>query len=862
MRIAPASCSSVLASSLLLVPALAVMSLLTLATNAQAHDIRLPVAADELTVHSGGPGSPRYEFHFSDQQPIILGPDPRIEKTAVLVYGTGLGAGSTGRLDLNPLFWSATPAGFLYTDPTGETGFSSIVLEQGELHVVGSAAGWPWSPTGQVEELWFHFLIEDEWLCAEADPVTATQFFNRTNRLEFLDTTAPFGCPEQVCGNGIREPDELCDDGNLVEGDGCSNDCQSDSCDDVEFSSTYEGIQSIIFDSAVYECTNALCHGARPDPLPPGFSDLELTAGISYDQLVDVASSLPSADGTTIFDRVEPGEPIASFLYEKLAARTIGTPTTGTPMPQSLLALIPEHLQAIEKWIRAGAPRDLVVADTAPLLGTCLPPEDPLKLDPAPEQPPAGEAIQFRSSAWVMPTESEDELCFATLYDFTQTELVPPEHQLDCPGYGAANNPSGKCFYYDRRILRQDAQSHHSIIHTYLGSEPLGDHTAGKFGPFTHKPNFPTPEQVLNPAPCDPTIINSLTGQNDDCSGVTVSGVACTGYGPTDFTQTSPSFAGSQEPYVDNPYFEGVYAILPMSGIIVWNSHAFNLSDTDTTMAHYLDIFFGEADNRKYPARGIFDVSKIFIQRVPPGETREYCKTYTVPRDSNIFELSSHTHRWGSQFRIWGPPQEQCYPGPGSLGDAFDVLTCEPNCACEPGDPSQLLYFSTQYTDPVQLEFDPPMHLGDVVEDRTFLFCSVYDNGSTPDSPPVKQQSKSPSSPPFEVVPGLEIEIGGPCPDLDENRLGVGLVRGVMCMDGPNQGEPCGGLLNPHIYCETSPGAGDGVCDACDAMGGFTTEDEMFILLGTYFVPEPSSTLLAAAALTALGVLSRRRRAR
>ena len=30
--------------------------------------------------------------------------------------------------------------------------------------------------------------------------------------------------------------------------------------------------------------------------------------------------------------------------------------------------------------------------------------------------------------------------------------------------------------------------------------------------------------------------------------------------------------------------------------------------------------------------------------------------------------------------------------------------------------------------------------------------------------------------------------------------------------------------------------AGDGLCDACTLFGGVTTEDEMFLLLGNYFV--------------------------
>jgi cysteine-rich repeat protein len=35
-----------------------------------------------------------------------------------------------------------------------------------------------------------------------------------------------FTCPADVCGNGMRESREICDDGNLVDGDGCSSSCR------------------------------------------------------------------------------------------------------------------------------------------------------------------------------------------------------------------------------------------------------------------------------------------------------------------------------------------------------------------------------------------------------------------------------------------------------------------------------------------------------------------------------------------------------------------------------------------------------------------------------------------------------------
>ena len=77
----------------------------------------------------------------------------------------------------------------------------------------------------------------------------------------------------------------------------------------------------------------------------------------------------------------------------------------------------------------------------------------------------------------------------------------------------------------------------------------------------------------------------------------------------------------------------------------------------------------------------------------------------------------------------------------------------------------------------------------------------------------------------------------GPFPESGVLRGLFGTVSGVMCVDGPNQGVACGEEADPATFCETEPGAGDGVCDACDVMGGFTTEDEMFILLGNFFVP-------------------------
>jgi len=47
---------------------------------------------------------------------------------------------------------------------------------------------------------------------------------------------------------------------------------------------------------------------------------------------------------------------------------------------------------------------------------------------------------------------------------------------------------------------------------------------------------------------------------------------------------------------------------------------------------------------------------------------------------------------------------------------------------------------------------------------------------------------------------------------------------------------PCAGE-DDDAACDSSPGAGDGWCDACKITAGVTTENEMFVLTPTYLLP-------------------------
>jgi hypothetical protein len=129
-----------------------------------------------------------------------------------------------------------------------------------------------------------------------------------------------------------------------------------------------------------------------------------------------------------------------------------------------------------------------------------------------------------------------------------------------------------------------------------------------------------------------------------------------------------------------------------------------------------------------------------------------------------------------------------------------------------------LLYTNLTYSDPAVAKFDPPLHLGgagSADEERMLTYCSLYDNGATDRAgeAPVDLAAAD------RGIPGQAV----PWP--------VGCVSGLV-------GAACSGSTPAQRdrSCDSSASAGDGDCDACPVAFGTTTEDEMFILLGAYYV--------------------------
>lgn len=803
------------------------------------------------------------KFVFStarDQAPLVVNPDPR-DDFHVLVRGGSDPDDRSALVSLDGKRWKKSRHGWKYKDPKGKAGGVRIAkIEKGQVKLKAKGKRWAFTPDGEDEPVSVHLRIGNQWYCSSFGE-TGTVEVNDTGEYKARDSSAPESCPIEMCGNGIHEVGEECDDGNLAPNDGCDNECFYSTCEGAEYASTFEALQSVVFDR--YGCTGGLCHGLY-DPLTGEPRDLD--AANAHDSGLHLlpisAANLPTGApqgldavldynhqalltftpaNNTFFDHfaVE-GDSKTSLVYQALYKKThcIGAQSppdtcgdleaTVQAMPDGTnVSVDPLELEALDIWLRAGAPRDGVVAGTADKLAACLPPATPQKIDPL-AAPPAGEGVQLVSSAWDLPQQSENEVCFPIYYDFT--DLVPPEHQVDCPTaggepyFGPNNEPEQKCFRWDRQLLLQDPQSHHSIIHIYAGEAPVGD---PNWGAWTKKPNDPADPGAGES--CDPLDIDPALGVNPSCSGEPKRTPACVFYGPPDFGQfggiggggKAPQFSGSQETHYEQALYDGVYSILPLKGIVVFNSHAFNLTDQDTTMNQYLNLWFAD-ESDDLIAQQIFEAKEIFwtpgvvpqipplpehFPTVPPFKTREFCGTYTLPDGAHLFWLSSHNHRRGVRWRTWGPPNTPC-----------SIDQCKP-----PKNDKRLMYYSTVYNDPTQLAIDPPLEFTGSVEDRTFLFCALYDNGSTPSSPPVKRASTSPVPPDI-----FGYSVGGPCPD-DE--------RVCISPKKKKQGKRCGHKPEPDRFCDSKEGAFDGLCDACPLRGGFSTEDEMFILLGNYFVP-------------------------
>jgi hypothetical protein len=758
-------------------PTLPLVLALMLTTTALAGEY--PLSQSKLTLRVGSPGKPgvNYSGKWSGS---LDGMDPGFQGATLRITGA-TGEGGSPLISLARGSWRAKKSGFVFVDKHGVSGgIRKVVLKAGKngkpgvVRIVGGK-GFDYEYLDEHSQVVVTFQVGDnKWCAVIAEPS------NKKGKVSGKTATPPTVCP-----------------------------CEA-------FDHTWQAIQKVIIEGN--GCTQPICHGSAEGAASSG--GLDLRPDVAYDSLVNVASTR-STD-----KRVERGSRQDSFLWRKLAASTLGEPLAsdeGAAMPSALPAISEDELEALRLWIQIGAPETGVVPGVEDLLAVCQPKSnEPPKIVP-PDPPAPGEGVQLVAPGWVIPpaeeggADGEGEVCYATYHNLA--DQIPDQYKTPCPAYWGG--PSKTCFYSNRDDLAQDPNSHHSIIHIYNGER---DVTHPGFDFRCHVDHEPG-------ARCDPRVANPCPNGGQCYGAVKNPSLACINYGPDDFSasitgngsSTAPTVGGSQQPFARNVFPNDVYRILPAEHVMVWNSHAFNLYDVPTTNEQYWNIYFFDPPDERLFARGIFEAQDIFIQNVPPFQEREYCRTTTMPIGTRMIDLSSHVHERGRLFRTWGPP----------IANACSSRN-DPSCKPEDREP---LVVATEYNDPTIKDLDPndpAWQLDDPnPANRRFKFCAVFDNGFN-DPSAVKLNSESPNPP---GIPNLcnvgggggFLPAGGKCFFGNPNNP---TDCGIACVNAGKRGVECHG---DDRVCDSSPGANDGICDACPLRGGVTTEDEMFILIGTYY---------------------------
>jgi hypothetical protein len=325
-------------------------------------------------------------------------------------------------------------------------------------------------------------------------------------------------------------------------------------------------------------------------------------------------------------------------------------------------------------------------------------------------------------------------------------------------------------FYMNGSRIRQDPQSHHFIF-KHSGLDASYVHDPA-FGTWTCHGGAHAGEV------CEPTDL-AFCGEGL-CTSQVRNTVACIGYGPPDgaLDLASGGLAGAQTAQQYVPPRDGVYREVPLRGILYWNSHAFNLTSEDHDMNGRINLFY--AHDRRFQWIDGTDASRVYIAAgQPPYTIQSYCADHVVPQDVQVISISSHTHKRGKRFWVEAPDGSQ-------------------------------IYESLFYSDPVEQQYDPPLQFDSAdPKDRTLRFCATYNNGvkddGSPDPSTVTRLSRMPDRASCKPVACTAGKIGAACSGAEDDAT-----------------------------CDSSPGAGDGECDACAITAGVTTENEMFVIVPAY----------------------------
>lgn len=493
---------------------------------------------------------------------------------------------------------------------------------------------------------------------------------------------------------------------------------------------------------------------------------LSLAKGEAYHSLVD-ADSVASD-----LPRMKKGVADESFLYLKLRAATEpgSVSISGSPMPSGLAPLSADELEAVRAWIDAGAP------PTGPVAA------------------PAGAAssgnyvasLLCESSAVAAVQTADDKELLAPPAPNEGIQFKMPAQEVNAGSeyegcfatyYDVTEqvpdefkSPDGQSFFVNATVMRFATGTHHTAA--TLPKVSLDELSDPAFGAWTCRGGERRGD------PCDPAQM-SACGEGVCTSTSTVT-TGCIGYGPPGTDVNSAGFGLVQALNADAEVaaIPGVYREVPLKAVVFWDFHGVNLKDQAARMNGRINLTY--ATERKQLERRLQINGNLDGEAaVPPFKRQRLCNVWTAAKGTEIIRLTSHTHHRTSNFRAWGPDGSQ-------------------------------IYENHSYSEPAYITFDPAIRLdAEADEDRQIKFCADFNNGLDDNGKP-------------------DLDLLCQVSETPEYELPVFAPSAVACSTG-KWGAPCTEGFGDE-QCDTTPGAGDGNCDAANIHYSTTSAGEMFLL--------------------------------
>jgi hypothetical protein len=493
---------------------------------------------------------------------------------------------------------------------------------------------------------------------------------------------------------------------------------------------SFDTIQRRIFTP---QCGSSGCHGSvNPQ------ADLVLVGDEAWDALVERPASTAAASFAGK-KRVVPGAPSTSFLMDKLLGQ-LG-PSEGEAMPLGRGALPRDQIEAIRKWIVAGAPRTGAVGGR--FRGDLD--EQPRVLAPA--VPPGGHQVKL--------------------------DPVPLGDRPEIEGCQLVRLGNPDPVFVQRWEMLMHEGSHHFILRAFRCRDADGDGT-------------------------------------NDCDEPDFDARFPTGFRPCEeFSHLSSSFlVGAQTPHFLVDYqtpTTGVALELYRNQPLLLNSHYTNPYQ-DTVAEVWVSATPVDARLVRYPARILFETLANAFIKVPPGTAATATADSCAFAGSPLCTLAGEPAPRAERFALLGVTSHMHKRSLKFVSDVFDPAGNRVSRGAEdmtdPADASRHLYVSTEYSDPVNLTFWPPI----VVErGQRVAYSCFHDNGV---NTPVKLGCEETAG----VAPGRSI--------LEQTIAG---------------GRVFGGAARWCASDADCVGFGTGRCVPANLVFGDLADDDMCILPGLYY---------------------------